>query len=51
MRNSFTSRFCVSKELNIPPLSAKYVLKNGKTRNALFLIYLKIYHIVDVMHT
>jgi hypothetical protein len=30
--------------------SGKVVLKNGKTRNVLSLIYLEIYLVVDVMH-
>jgi len=54
---AFTSLYCVSKELNVPPLSAKCAIaqvrcfkKIGKTRNVLSLIYLEIYLVVDVMH-
>jgi len=54
--NSFTTLYCLSKKLNIPPISAKYAIaqvrcyKNGKTQNVLSLIYLEIYLVVDVMH-
>jgi hypothetical protein len=54
--NSFTSLYCVSKKLNILPLSWKCAIaqvrcfKNGKTRNVLSLIFLEIYRVVDVMH-
>ena len=54
--NSFTSLYCVSKEFNIPPLSAKCAIaqvkgfKKWKNSNCIIFDLLRfIYHVVDVI--